>query len=322
MCGIIGYIGPSRSSRSSSTACGGSSTAATTRRASPSSATARSTAPQRRQAVEPRERHRSRPAGRRLRRRPHALGHARPADRGERPPAPRLHRPHRRRPQRHHRELPRAEARAAVPGPQVRHRDRHRDRRAPGRAARCKATTALERVERLDGATRRALRACAGCSRWCSSRPTTRTRSSPSATARRSSSASATASSSSRPTSPPSSRHTRDVVFLGDEEMAVITQGRRRVHRLRGHAARPPDAARALGPDHGGEGRLQALHAQGDLRAAAGGARHDPRPRVARHRAGLPRGDDALARPISRRSKASRSSRAARRGTPGWSASS
>ena len=37
---------------------------------------------------------------------------------------------------------------------------------------------------------------------------------------------------------------------------------------------RPPHAARPLGPHHGGEGRLQALHAQGDLRAAAGGPRH------------------------------------------------
>ena len=71
---------------------------------------------------------------RRLRRRPHALGDARPADRRERPPAPRLHRQDRRRPQRHHRELPRPEAGAAAAGPHVRHRDRHRDRRAPGRA--------------------------------------------------------------------------------------------------------------------------------------------------------------------------------------------
>ena len=78
--------------------------------------------------------HRRRPAHRRLRRRPHALGDARPADRRERASAPRLHRQDRRRPQRHHRELPRSEAGAAAPGPQVRHRDRHRDRRAPRRA--------------------------------------------------------------------------------------------------------------------------------------------------------------------------------------------
>ena len=86
--------------------------------------------------------------------------------------------------------------------------------------------------------------------------------------------------------------HTRDVVFLGDEEMAVITRDRRRVHRL----LRPPgvegDAAGPLGSDHGGEGRLQALHAQGNLRAADRGARDDPRARLAGLRQGVPRGDE------------------------------
>ena len=98
-------------------------------------------AAQRGQAGEPRGGHRCRPDRRRVRRRPHALGHPRPAHRGERPPAPRLHRADRRRPQRHHRELPRSEARAAARGPRVRDRDRHRDRRAP-RRARDAATTA------------------------------------------------------------------------------------------------------------------------------------------------------------------------------------
>ena len=66
------------------------------------------------------------------------------------------------------------------------------------------------------------------------------TRSSPSATARRSSSASATASSSSPRTSPPSSRHTRDVVFLGDEEMAVLTRSGVAFTDFAGTHARPP----------------------------------------------------------------------------------
>ena len=79
--------------------------------------------------------------------------------------------------------------------------------------------------------------------------------------------------------------HTRDVVFLGDEEMAIITRDRRRVHRLLRPAGLQGDAARAVGSDHGGEGRLQALHAQGDLRAADRRARDDPRPRVAGLRA-------------------------------------
>ena len=70
----------------------------------------------RRQADQPRRRHRARAARRHLRHRPHPLGHPRPADRGERAPAPRLHRPHRRRPQRHHRELSRAEAQLQAEG--------------------------------------------------------------------------------------------------------------------------------------------------------------------------------------------------------------
>ena len=55
--------------------------------------------------------------------------------------------------------------------------------------------------------------------------------------------------------------------------MAIITRDRRGVHRF----LRPPglegDAAGPVGSDHGGEGRLQALHAQGNLRAADRGAR-------------------------------------------------
>ena len=71
--------------------------------------------------------------------------------------------------------------------------------------------------------------------------------------------------------------HTRDVVFLGDEEMAIITRDRGLVHRLLRPAGLEGDAARAVGPDHGREGRLQALHAEGDLRAADGRPRDHPR---------------------------------------------
>ena len=53
--------------------------------------------------------------------------------------------------------------------------------------------------------------------------------------------------------------HTRDVVFLGDEEMAVITRARRRVHELRRHTGLEGDAAGAVGPDHGGESRATAI---------------------------------------------------------------
>ena len=78
--------------------------------------------------------------------------------------------------------------------------------------------------------------------------------------------------------------HTRDVVFLGDEEMAVITRSGVEFTDYSGRAVSKTSAARAVGSDHGGEGRLQALHAQGNLRAAHRGARHDARARLARPR--------------------------------------
>ena len=61
--------------------------------------------------------------------------------------------------------------------------------------------------------------------------------------------------------------------------MAVLTRDGRRVHRLRRAQVAAQAAARDRGTRYGGEGRLQALHAQGDLRAAAGGPR-DVRGRV------------------------------------------
>ena len=56
---------------------------------------------------------------------------------------------------------------------------------------------------------------------------------------------------------------------------------------------RPPDHAPApahhLGPDHGGKGRLQAFHAEGNLRAAARRPRHAARQDFAGNRKSLPR---------------------------------
>ena len=69
--------------------------------------------------------------------------------------------------------------------------------------------------------------------------------------------------------------HTRDVVFLEDGEIAVLTRKGVDLHRLR--RATPVDREPqrvTVGPGDGREGRLQALHAQGDLRAAARGPRH------------------------------------------------
>ncbi len=65
---------------------------------------------------------------------------------------------------------------------------------------------------------------------------------------------------------------------------------RRAVHGLQRACRVEDDAARAVGSDRGGKGRAQALHAQGDLRAAHRRARHDSRPRLARPRQDLPRG--------------------------------
>ena len=171
-------------------------------------------------------------------------------------------------------------------GPQVRHRDRHRGRRAPGRAGVAGRRARRRRPPGDDAAAR-------ACSPWCCSRPTTRTRSSPCATARRSWSASATASASSPPTSRRSSQHTRDVVVPRRPGDGGRHPRRRRVHRLRRRRRSPRRRRASPGIRSGREGRLQALHAQGDLRAADGRARHHPRPRLARDRHDLPRRDRA-----------------------------
>ena len=134
-----------------------------------------------------------------------------------------------------------------------------------------------------DGLPRASCRACAASTPSSRSRPTRPTRSSRRASARRSSSASARASSSSPPTSRRSSTHTKDVVFLDDGEVVVVRPDGADVPRR--STATPIDKAAdadPLGPDHGREGRLQALHAQGDPRAAARRPRHAARPRLAR----------------------------------------
>ena len=72
--------------------------------------------------------------------------------------------------------------------------------------------------------------------------------------------------------------------------------------RLDGRPHREGADADPVGSDHGRKGRLQALHAQGDPRAAAGRARHAARPGLARGSVDPPRGDQALGRrPAARR---------------------
>ena len=104
--------------------------------------------------------------------------------------------------------------------------------------------------------------------------------------------------------------------FLADGDMAVLTPGRRAPQRFRRPPREPPGDAHSVGPHHGGKGRLQAFHAQGNLRAAARRPRHHAGPRGA--------GDAAAffwtrwtSRPkSSRASGRSRSSPAAPVGTP------
>ena len=84
--------------------------------------------------------------------------------------------------------------------------------------------------------------------------------------------------------------HTRDVVFLGRRGNGDHHALGRGVHRLRRPRRVQDDAAGAVGSDCGGEGRPQAFHAQGDLRAADGRPRHHSRPRVAGAGPDLPGG--------------------------------
>ena len=256
-------------------------------------------APQRRQAVAPRGGDRGRPDRRRVRHRAHALGHARPADRGERPPPPRLHRAHRRGPQRHHRELPRAEARAAGARPRVRHRDRHRDRGAPHRGG-VEGRRRRRQPRRGDapGAGPDARDVRAGRDLLRRAAEDHRRPQRPAAGGRRR--RRRVLRGLGHPGDP--GAHPRRGVPRRRGDGGAHRLGRR-VQHLRRRPDRPPDAAGAVGPDPGREGRVQALHAEGDLRAAAGGARHGARPRLARHRPRLPRGDDAVgggSRPRSR----------------------
>ena len=114
---------------------------------------------------------------------------------------------------------------------------------------------------------------------------TSPTRSSSRSTTRRSSSASATGESFAASDIPAILAHTRDVILLEDGEMADAH--RRAASMITTLDGTPVDAraeAHRLVADAGREGRLQALHAQGDPRAAArdrGHAARSRRPRRA-----------------------------------------
>jgi len=81
-------------------------------------------------------------------------------------------------------------------------------------------------------------------------------------------------------------QHTREMFFLADGDIAVLTA--KGVHVMDTTAA--PSNARAprrLGPHHGGKGRLQAFMQKEIFRAAARGARYLARPHFAGHRKSL-----------------------------------
>ena len=220
-------------------------------------------------------------AHRPLRPRPHPLGHPRAAERAQRPPDGRLARPAGADPQRHHRELPAAQEAADRRGVDLHLRHRHRGRRQPhlllprrrpARRGRPRGQGAGGDV-RLRRGQRRDRRA--GDRR----RP-------PGAAAGR------------RP------RRGRAVPRLRSGRPARLHQGRdlprERRHRPphprrhrdpgpRGQARRAPRPAPQLGPHPGREGGLQALHAQGDPRAAAGRAGDLRRARGLRERRDPPR---------------------------------
>ena len=69
---------------------------------------------------------------------------------------------------------------------------------------------------------------------------------------------------------------TRTVYYIGNLEMAQLTAGRRPLLQHRPRGDRKGAGADPVGRRSGREGRLRPLHAQGNPRAAAGGARHHP----------------------------------------------
>jgi len=68
--------------------------------------------------------------------------------------------------------------------------------------------------------------------------------------------------------------HTRDVVVLEDNEVAVVTADSVELSTLDGEPVPARRGPHPVGSDHGREGWLPALHAQGDARAAARHHRH------------------------------------------------
>jgi glucosamine--fructose-6-phosphate aminotransferase (isomerizing) len=73
---------------------------------------------------------------------------------------------------------------------------------------------------------------------------------------------------------PPILQHTRDVFYLGEKEIAVLTKDSVRVTDFDGNVVEPKQQRITWDPIMRGKRRLQAFYAQGNLRAAARRARH------------------------------------------------
>ncbi len=86
--------------------------------------------------------------------------------------------------------------------------------------------------------------------------------------------------------------HTRRMAFLENGQMAEVTARRRSLLHARRHVLRAAHPHDLLGPHLRCQGRVQALHAEGDLRAGDLPHRYDPGPGGSQQRRRVPGGGD------------------------------